>query len=81
MSPSKPANRRTPGTSSARKLITTLLTFTAEHPTPTINELAERVEVPVSTMYRYISLLRETGLVEPIGDGRFRLRLRAGGCN
>ena len=81
MSPSKPANRRTPGTSSARKLITTVLTFTAEHPTPTINELAARVEVPVSTMYRYISLLRETGLVEPIGDGRFRLTDAVVGLN
>ena len=81
VSPSKPANRRTPGTSSARKLLTTLLSFTAQEPTPTINEIAATVGVPVSTMYRYISLLRETGLVEPIGDGRFRLTDAVVGLN
>jgi len=67
------ASGKTPGASSARKLITTLLTFSAEHPTPTIAELATAVAVPASTMYRYVALLRETGLVEALGDGRYRL--------
>lgn len=64
---------RTQGANSARKLIMTVLSFTTQRPTPTIPELAEAVGVPQSTMYRYASLLRETGLIEPIGDSRYRL--------
>jgi DNA-binding IclR family transcriptional regulator len=64
---------KTPGASSARKLIATLLSFTADRPTPTIADLATAVGVPGSTMYRYVALLRETGLVEALGDGRYRL--------
>ena len=66
---------RTPGASSARKLISTLLTFTADRPTPTIAELATSVGVPSSTMYRYVALLRETGLVEAEAVHRGRVAL------
>lgn len=72
---------KTPGASSARKLIATLLSFTADRPTPSIADLAAAVGVPGSTMYRYVALLRETGLVEAIGDGRYRLTDAVVGLN
>jgi DNA-binding IclR family transcriptional regulator len=65
--------RRTPGAESGRRLLSALLAFTPERPAPTVVELAETVQVPTSTAYRYLALLRETGLVEAIGDGTYRL--------
>jgi DNA-binding IclR family transcriptional regulator len=65
--------RRTPGAESGRRLLGALLAFTPQDPTPTVAELAETVGVPTSTAYRYLALLRETGLVEAAGDGTYRL--------
>jgi DNA-binding IclR family transcriptional regulator len=65
--------RRTPGAESGRRLLATLTAFTPERPTPTVAELAETVGVPASTAYRYVALLREVGLVEPAGEGNYRL--------
>jgi DNA-binding IclR family transcriptional regulator len=65
--------RRTPGAESGRRLLAALLSFTPERPTPTVADLADAVGVPTSTAYRYLALLRETGLVEAAGDGGYRL--------
>jgi DNA-binding IclR family transcriptional regulator len=64
---------RTAGAASGRRLLTTLLAFTPDRPAPTVADLSADVGVPASTMYRYLSLLRETGLVEASGDGTYRL--------
>jgi DNA-binding IclR family transcriptional regulator len=65
--------RRTPGAESGRRLLTCLTAFTADRPSPTVAELAAVVGVPASTAYRYVSLLREVGLVEAAGEGTYRL--------
>jgi DNA-binding IclR family transcriptional regulator len=65
--------RRTPGAESGRRLLGALLAFTPQNPTPTVAELADTIGVPTSTAYRYLALLRETGLVEAVGDGTYRL--------
>jgi DNA-binding IclR family transcriptional regulator len=65
--------RRTPGAESGRRLLAALTAFTPERPTPTVAELADAVGVPASTAYRYVALLREVGLVEPAGEGAYRL--------
>ena len=69
--------RRTPGAESGRRLLNTLLAFSAHNPTPTVAQLAAAIDVPTSTAYRYLALLRETGLVEGVGDGTYRLTDRA----
>lgn len=64
-----PPTRRTAGTESSRKVLQTLLAFSEQRPTATAEDLAQAVGVPLSSAYRYISLLREVGLVE---EGRER---------
>jgi len=70
--------RRSEG-SSGRKLLRVLLAFDTARPTWTVAELAAHVGVPLSSAYRYVTLLREEGLVEAIpGDtGNYRLGPRA----
>jgi DNA-binding IclR family transcriptional regulator len=59
-----PPTRRTAGTESSRKVLRTLLAFSEQRPTATAEDLAQAVGVPLSSAYRYISLLREVGLIE-----------------
>ena len=70
--------RRTDG-SSGRKLLRVLLAFDTARPTWTVSELSAHVGVPLSSAYRYITLLREEGLVEPApgSDHLYRLGPRA----
>lgn len=65
--------------SSGRKLLRVLLAFDAARPTWTVADLAAHVGIPLSSAYRYVTLLREEGLVEavPGGDGLYRLGTRA----
>lgn len=65
--------------SSGRKLLRVLLAFDTARPTWTVAELAAHVGVPLSSAYRYITLLREEGLVEaaPGNDALYRLGPRA----
>ena len=65
--------------SSGRKLLRVLLAFDTARPTWTVADLAAHVGVPLSSAYRYITLLREEGLVEaaPGNDGLYRLGPRA----
>ncbi len=71
-------SRRSDG-SSGRKLLRVLLAFDAARPTWTVADLAAHVGVPLSSAYRYITLLREEGLVEPApgNDSLYRLGARA----
>jgi DNA-binding IclR family transcriptional regulator len=67
--------RRTQGVESPRRILQLLLSLTEDNPHATIQELASRVGVPVSTAYRYVSLLRELGLVEEGDNATFHVGL------
>jgi DNA-binding IclR family transcriptional regulator len=66
-----------PGASSARKLLNALLCFTPDKPVWTVPELADRLDASISTMYRYVALLREVGLLDPTGENAYRVTDRA----
>jgi DNA-binding IclR family transcriptional regulator len=57
-------HRITPGVSSPRRALQLLLGFDADHPRTTVPELATRLNLPTSSVYRYVSLFRELGLLE-----------------
>jgi DNA-binding IclR family transcriptional regulator len=50
-----------------------LLAFNERQHTRQVPELAKAVDMPVSSVYRYLSVLRETGLMEDVGNGEYRL--------
>lgn len=56
------------GAEGARRVLAVLQAFTPRHHTLTARELAETTGIPLPSMYRYIALLRETGLL--VGDDR-----------
>lgn len=56
------------GAEGARRVLAVLQAFTRAQHTLTARDLAERTGIPLPSMYRYIALLRETGLL--IGDER-----------
>jgi DNA-binding IclR family transcriptional regulator len=68
--------RRTPGVESPRKVLQMLLRYSEDQPTASIQELAAEVDVPISTAYRYVSLLRELGLLEETAGARYSVAPR-----
>jgi len=56
------------GAEGARRVLAVLQAFTPARHTLTARDLAESTGIPLPSMYRYIALLRETGLL--IGDER-----------
>jgi len=58
------APRLTPGVSSPRRALQLLLGFDAARPRTTVAELAERLGLPTSSVYRYVALFRELHLLE-----------------
>lgn len=75
--PTAATPRARSGTESSRKVLSLLLTFTEERHTQTVQELAEQVDVPASTAYRYVGQLRELGLLEESEAGGYRVTMRA----
>lgn len=75
-----PGGRRS-GAESSRKMLRVLFAFDAKRHTRTAAEIAEFAEIPASTAYRYLGVLREEGLVEEAGRGCFRLSLRFAGLS
>jgi DNA-binding IclR family transcriptional regulator len=73
------AGPRTVGAESSRKLLHALLAFDEAHPSWTVPALASHLGVPQSTMYRYVSLMREVGLVDAAGGAEYRLTERVVG--
>jgi DNA-binding IclR family transcriptional regulator len=57
-----------PGAEGARRVLAVLAAFSPQHHTLTARDLAESTGIPLPSMYRYIALLRETGLL--VGDDR-----------
>lgn len=64
------------GAESSRKVLRLLMSFGPDHPTASVEELAARIGVPLSTAYRYVLLLREVGLLEA-GDSGIQVSPRA----
>lgn len=58
------AAERRSGAESSRKVLGLLLAFDERRPTRTTAELAEAIGAPLSSTYRYLSVLRDSGLVE-----------------
>lgn len=72
-----PAKAVSSGAESARKVLSMLLAFSEETPTRTVPELASYLQVPASSAYRYVGLLRECGLIEEAEVGGYRVSVRA----
>lgn len=65
------------GTASAARILDLLLTIAdANHPV-IAKDLADWSELPLSTVYRYLSLLRTKGLIWSIGSGQYAIGPRA----
>jgi DNA-binding IclR family transcriptional regulator len=56
------------GAEGARRVLAVLQAFSPRRHTLTVRELAELTAIPLPSMYRYIALLRDTGLL--VGDDR-----------
>lgn len=65
-----------PGAGSARKVLDLLFCFSTDRPVWTAHELARAIVVSSATVYRYIALLRDVGLVDDDGYGNYRLSMR-----
>lgn len=65
----------TPGAEGARRVLAVLLAFSSRQHTLTARDLAVSTGIPLPSMYRYIALLRDTGLL--VGDDRGSYRLSA----
>lgn len=77
MSSTRPAEiPRRSGAESSRKLLRVLTSFNEQHHTQTASELAQAADIPLSSAYRFLSVLREEKLVEEAERGAYRLTLR-----
>jgi DNA-binding IclR family transcriptional regulator len=64
------------GCEGARRVLALMLTFSADQNTLTARQLAERTGIALPSVYRYITLLRETGLLAGDERGSYRLSAR-----
>ena len=70
------SSERVAGMDSARKALELLLMFHDERTEASVPEMAAFLGLPRSTVYRYTALLREVGLLEPGGRGRYHVSAR-----
>jgi len=63
------------GAEGARRAVALLTAFSRESHTLTARELADATAIPLPSVYRYVALLREEGML--VGDGRGRYHLSA----
>ena len=64
------------GCEGARRVLALMLAFTADRNTLTARDLAEQTGIALPSVYRYITLLRETGLLAGDERGSYRLSAR-----
>lgn len=64
------------GCEGARRVLALMLAFSAERNTLSARELAAATGIALPSVYRYITLLRETGLLAESERGSFRLSAR-----
>ncbi|TDC55173.1 IclR family transcriptional regulator [Actinomadura sp. KC345] len=65
--------RRRSGAESSRKMLHLLLAFNERQHTRSAAELAQALDMPLSSVYRYLSVLRDTGMIEDVAPGEYRL--------
>lgn len=56
---------------SAQKVLRVLMSFSQDAPRHTAEDLARATDLPLSSTYRYLTILREAGLIEEDGRGAF----------
>lgn len=61
------------GTQSGAKLLAVLLCFSGNRPIWKVAEIADELGLTPSSAYRYVGLLRETGLLEPVDGNAYRV--------
>src|SRR6201999_255094 len=64
------------GAEGARRVLAVLQAFSPGRPTLTARELSELTAIPLPSMYRYIALLRDTGLLAGDDRGAYHLSPR-----
>src|SRR5487761_1397031 len=64
------------GCEGARRVLALLLAFSAERNTLTARDLATATGIALPSVYRYITLLRETGMLAEADRGSYRLSAR-----
>lgn len=64
------------GADSGRRALDVLFAFTEQRPVLSVRELAETLGIPVPSVHRYVSLLRDMGLLEEASRGRYHLSMR-----
>ncbi len=62
-----------PGAESGRRLLAILFCFSERSPVRSVSELAEQTGLPSSSVYRYVSLLRDEGVLDAAGAASYRL--------
>ncbi len=67
---------RRSGSDSARRIIETLFAFTEDSPSRSVKELSAQLDIPVPSMHRYVSLLRQMGVVTDASKGVYQLTPR-----
>lgn len=60
-------------------MLRVLLAFGPQRPMARVDELADVADVPLSSAYRYVALLRSMGLLAETGDGGYQLTPRVMG--
>src|SRR4051812_28305376 len=65
-----------PGRSVTSKVVAILAAFSPAVPELTLNELARRTGMPLSTTYRLASELADWGVLERVRGGGYRIGLR-----
>lgn len=65
-----------PGAEGARRVLAVLQAFSPQHHSLTARDLAESTGIPLPSMYRYIALLREMGLLVGDDRGSYHLSVR-----
>ena len=60
-------------------MLRVLLAFGPQRPVARVDELADAADVPLSSAYRYVALLRSMGLLAETGDGAYQLTPRVMG--
>jgi DNA-binding IclR family transcriptional regulator len=74
--PSSEDAKLTHGVASARRALQMLLSFTPEEPRHAPAELARRLGLPMGSIYRYVSLFRELGIIEDDPSSQLQLTPR-----
>lgn len=64
-----------PGTEAARRVLAVLTSFSAQRHALTAREISQATAIPLPSVYRYVALLREEGLL--VGDDRGSYHLSA----